>query len=287
MLCSLKGKWKTHHYILISLSFFFEINIHLHLPHHLTWWQVWGHIPAEVPGLPVRTRFPECAQTGCALHPPPPTPPTHTHTPQATPATRSPQVCIEKAQCSLARSCPEESGSYVQRAPSKTVFPPTPFLQTPFIIAFGCLVFLFVLMRPVCHIPGQLSLSLGVGVAGFFPLTFSLLGLRWMLPVCVCVLHLLLCLGDLCPLFLTWGGMSVPQIKRTTKRMPQISFKRHKLGKKNTQTLNKQRWNAVFTRKPVSMTSPVISTLTRIQTPNLFTVSLLRHLLKTSHSHFR
>lgn len=221
---------------------------------------------------------------GCALHPPPPT---HTHTP---PATRSPQVCIEKAQRSLARSCPEESGSYVQRAPSKTVLPPTPFLQTPFIIVFSCLVFLFVLMRPVGHIPGQLSLSLGVGVAGFFPLTFSLLGLRWMLPVCVCVCvpSTFSSVSVTCVHSFSHGeGMFVPQIKRTTKRIPHISFKRHKMEKKNTQTFNKQRWNAVFTRKPVSMTSPVISTLTRIQTPNLFTVSLLRHLLKTSHSHFR
>nr|KAF6285988.1 hypothetical protein mMyoMyo1_009539 [Myotis myotis] len=154
---------------------------------------------------------------------------------------------------------------------------------------YHCLQFSFSLCPDEPCVPHTRSAFLVCGSrgCGFFPLTFSLLGLRWMLPVCVCVLHLLLCLGDLCPLFLTWGGMCVPQIKRTTKRIPHISFKCHKMEKKNTQTFNKQRWNAVFTRKPVSMTSPVISTLTRIQTPDLFTVSLLRHLLKTSHSHFR
>lgn len=182
MLCSLKGKWKTHHYIHISLFFFWNKETYICTsPNISPGGRCGGTSLQRCQAYLSAPGFQNVLRPGCALHPPPPT---HTHTP---PATRSPQVCIEKAQRSLARSCPEESGSYVQRAPSKTVLPPTPFLQTPFIIVFSCLVFLFVLMRPVGHIPGQLSLSLGVGVAGFFPLTFSLLGLRWMLPVCVCV----------------------------------------------------------------------------------------------------
>nr|KAF6318675.1 hypothetical protein mPipKuh1_008657 [Pipistrellus kuhlii] len=147
--------------------------------------------------------------THARMHTPPPHTRTHTRTPPTTPATRSPQVCIEKAQLSLARSCPTES-DHMHKEPHRKQCP-RPFIlftmspsdrhpSSPF---SSCFLFLFVLVSPVYpQHPSSCPRLWGSGLRVF---SFDVFASRSQMDaprVRVCVLHLVLCFGDLCPLFL-------------------------------------------------------------------------------------
>lgn len=232
-----------------------------------------GSTPAEVPGLSVCTQFPECAQIGLHFAPHA----THSPTPPATPATRSLQVCMGKAQLSLAHRC-QRNLDLCMKSPIENNFPTNP-LSTDALYNFFlvCLVFL---SWWACALHTRSAFLVCGNRCGFLPWHFCFSVSDGCSRVCALLLLFQW------PVFArSHVGMFVLQIKRT-KKQNKTFFKCHKMEKKkHTHVFKKLECHVSM---KVSFTiSPVISTLTRIQTPNLFTVSLLRHLLKTSHSHFR
>lgn len=87
----------------------------------------------------------------------------------ATPATCSPQVCIEKAQFSRPVAAKRNLDHMYKQSPLENNFPASPLSTDTLCKIFSWLVFISVLMSPRYCTPGQLSQSLGVGVAVFSP----------------------------------------------------------------------------------------------------------------------
>ena len=164
---------------------------------------------ALVPGVCSGPAFP--MKPPCPQHPP--------AQPRDTQTTRSLGVCTDKAQLSLASSCPQRiQNIYINRAQQKTVSPSFPSYRVPLSFFFSCFRFWFSFCPDEHYVLHTRSAFVVFGnrVVVFPADIFASPSLRWMLRVCVCVcvcvcarvrtpLHLFLCFSDLCSLFLMWG----------------------------------------------------------------------------------